>query len=836
MTLPFPRRAAVIAAFSLLALPARAAHPTVELVSRAHPSLISDSAFGDHGDDFSVSADGRFVAFTSGSPWLVEGYLAGSYPNLPQAFLFDRQTGVTVLVSHVAGQPLQGGNGGSAWPQISADGRWVAYLSSATDLIDGQVGGGSREVFLHDRLVGTNRLVSHVAGSEVTAAGASYYDPLAVSAGGERVAFVSSSTQLVPGQLDVQDSDDVFLYETATGEMRLVSHSDTFPPTAGYLDSRLGGLSGDGRRVVFLSHATNLVQGLIDLNSDEDAFLYDLDSTLVTPVSRSGGPLFATANAGTSAAVLSADGGHVAFSSAASDVVAGQVESNYGSDVFLLDVASGARGLVSHAAGQPLVTGDQDSGGRPVGDLAVSGDGQAVAFLSRASDLVDPPSNSTRKAYLCAGLSGCVVASGDTAGEALYVEELGGLSLDGSRLVYTTFYDVTGSGDDYEDDVYAYDAPTDTTRLVSVRGGTSNGDADGRSERARVSGQGAVVFSSWATDLLAGSTDHNGVPDVFVSDLQSASLVTRRSASGYSLTPLAGGTIGGGCLSGDGRRVVFLSPSPGLVPGTRPSGYPGDAFLFDRSTGVSRLLSRDAGDPGRGVGASAARFTPDGTTVLLDSESESLVAGQADTNWGGDVFAVEVASGQVSLVSHAAGRRWTAGNSASFLRGASADGRHVLLASHATDLAPGISDANYGLDLYLCDRVAGTCALVTHAAGSATTTANVGLSSYFSDAVSISADGAWVAYSSEATDLVAGQTDTNGVADVFLWERGTGLNSLASHAAGSPAVAASFTSGGPASRPTGPGWVSGVTPTTCSRGRASAPTPRCSCASVPRGS
>ena len=788
---------ALAAALALATFPLQAAHPAVELVSRAHPSLVSDSAFGQHGDNLAVSADGRFVAFLSRSAWLVEGYVSGTYYGESQVFLFDRQSGATLVASHAAGLPLQGANGESAAPQISADGRWVAYFSSATNLIDGQGGSPYRNVFVYDRVTGTNRLVSHVVGSAVTAAGVSYSNALAISAGGERVAFVSSSTQLVPGQLDVQDSDDVFLYETATDVMRLVSHSDTLPPTAGYLDSRLGGLSADGRRVVFLSQATNLLQGLIDLNSSEDAFLYDSDSALVTLVSRSGGPLFATANAGTSDVVISADGTRVAFACAASDAIAGQVDSNYGDDIFDFDVTSGTRRLLSHAASVALVTGDLACGGGLGANLALSGDGQVAAFLCAASDLTSPPTNSVLKAHVCQAGAGCVIASRDTSGVPVYVEELGGLSLDGSLVAFESRDDVTASGDSFEEDVYVYDVAASTTRLVSARGGTSNGDADGRSLRPRLSGLGVVAFSSWATDLAQGTSDYNGSADIYVSDLQSSSLVTRRSASGYSLSPVAGGIVGGDCLSGDGRRVVFLSSSPGLVPGTRPSSYPRDAFLFDRSTGVSRLLSRDAGDPGRGVGVSAARPTPDGTVVLLDSESDVLVAGQVDNGWSNDVFAVDVASGQVALVSHASGAPLAAGSSASFLRGSSADGRYVLVASYATDLAPAISDANSGLDLYLCDRVADTCTLVTHAAGSTTTTSNAGLS--YSDARNgwVSADGAWVAYSSEATDLVAGQVDGNGGADVFVWEQATGLNLLVSHTAGSPVTAAGDASGRP---------------------------------------
>ena len=433
MTFTFPRRAAVIAALSLLALPARAAHSTVELVSRAHPSLISDSAFGAGGGQVSVSADGRFVAFTSPSPLLVEGFVDANLFYYTDVFLFDRQSGTTVLVSHSVASPLQTSNGDSESPVVSGDGRYVAFVSSGGDLVPGQVDGGSwYDVFLYDRLDGSVRLVSHKSASPVTTAGAEEYGGLAVSHSGDRVAWVSRSTEVVAGRLDVPNSSDVFLFETATGSNLLVSHSDTLPPTAGYLDSASPSMSADGRRIAFVTESTNLVQGLLDLNSAQDVFLFDLDTSLVTPVSRTAGVLYATADGESSWAEVSGDGGHVAFVSQATDLVAGQVDPNFDRDVFLADLAGDARALVSHAAGQPLVAGNHGGGDRR--EVVLSSDGSTVAFTSFSSDLVAPASNGRDAVYAWrSSTGGCVLASHDPDGQAIYVNELTGISADGPR-------------------------------------------------------------------------------------------------------------------------------------------------------------------------------------------------------------------------------------------------------------------------------------------------------------------------------------------------------------------------------------------------------------------
>jgi len=145
----------------------------VSLVTRAEPSIVVDTAGGesfpvDNGGrlsdgrpGMSVSADGRFSVVVSTAANLVPGQT--DINNEYDVFLYDRVTDEITLVSHAAGAPAQAGNGVSGAAVISADGRFVAFASEATDLVPGFVDGNagrdkSSDVYLYDRVSGQVQL------------------------------------------------------------------------------------------------------------------------------------------------------------------------------------------------------------------------------------------------------------------------------------------------------------------------------------------------------------------------------------------------------------------------------------------------------------------------------------------------------------------------------------------------------------------------------------------------------------------------------------------------------------------------------------------------------
>ena len=175
-------------------------------------------------------------------------------------FVHDRQTGATERVSmDSAGSQ---GDGVSAWPSISADGRFVAFNSDATNLVPGDTNGRT-DVFVHDRQTGTTERVS------ADSAGVGGGSGAALSADGRFVAFASDAANLVPG--DTNGYPDVFVRDRQTGTIERVS-MDSFA-RQGNNHSFDRAISADGRFVAFASYATNLVAG--DTNRVVDVFVHD---------------------------------------------------------------------------------------------------------------------------------------------------------------------------------------------------------------------------------------------------------------------------------------------------------------------------------------------------------------------------------------------------------------------------------------------------------------------------------------------------------------------------------------------------------------------------------
>jgi len=189
---------------------------TIGLLSVAIDGSSGDNASGLGASQSAVSQNGRYVVFESSATDLVVGQTelnAGT-----DIFLRDRQTNTTILVSHESGSPAVTGDNISRNPSISADGRYVVYRSTATDLVSGQVDGSNNDVFLYDTATDTTTLVSHADGAATTASNnsTSYAQ---ISADGNYVVFVSRATNLLANQstFDTNATDDVFLWSRATG-------------------------------------------------------------------------------------------------------------------------------------------------------------------------------------------------------------------------------------------------------------------------------------------------------------------------------------------------------------------------------------------------------------------------------------------------------------------------------------------------------------------------------------------------------------------------------------------------------------------------------------------
>lgn len=243
---------------------------------------ISVDSDGVQGNDMSekaaFSADGRYVAFESYATNLVPGDTNGAM----DVFIHDRVTSQTSRVS-VDSAGLEG-NWTSEQPSISSDGRYVAFWSYASNLVPGDTNMRS-DVFVHDRMTGQTSRVSVGPGGLEANEESSY---ASISADGRMVAFDSGASNLVPG--DTNAMKDVFVHDRLTGLTSRVSED-----SEGVQGNRTGifsSISADGRYVGWVSNATNLVRR--DTNRTSDSFVHDRFGFRLTLSGSCPGPVTAT--------------------------------------------------------------------------------------------------------------------------------------------------------------------------------------------------------------------------------------------------------------------------------------------------------------------------------------------------------------------------------------------------------------------------------------------------------------------------------------------------------------------------------------------------------------
>jgi len=248
------------------------ASPCLGLGPCLNTEVISVSTTGERAGGSgspSISADGRFVAFASAASNIV----AGDTNGLTDIFVRDRLTRTTERVSLSSGG--QQGNAGSGSPAISADGRFVAFGSVASNLVANDTNNQS-DVFVRDRVAGATELVSVSSAGQQTN-GISYAED--ISGDGRFVAFMSAATNLVPD--DTNGKWDVFVHDRLARTTERVSVSSQ--SAEGDQTSLNGSISADGRFVAFQSMAMNLVPD--DTNGHEDIFVRDRETANTTRVS-----------------------------------------------------------------------------------------------------------------------------------------------------------------------------------------------------------------------------------------------------------------------------------------------------------------------------------------------------------------------------------------------------------------------------------------------------------------------------------------------------------------------------------------------------------------------
>lgn len=338
---------------------------------------VSIASSGSEGNSSSVapglSADGRYVAFESFASNLVLGDTNGDM----DVFVHDTSTGVTTRVS-VDSAGNEGGSDSNR-ARLSSDGRYVVFDSQAQNLVPGD-GNAQRDVFVHDTQTGsTTRVSVGTSGNE----GNGRSQVPSISGDGRYVAFQSSATNLVTG--DTNGVWDIFVHDTQTGATERVSTDSA--GSEGDLNSFEPKLSADGRFVAFRSLATNMVVG--DTNNVQDIFIHDRQTDTTTRVSVDG--VGNEGNGFSTSPSISADGRYVAFQSSATNLVVG--DTNAQADIFVHDTQIGSTTRISTDS-----EGNESDGSSFQPSLAA--EARYLAFVSNATNLVSNDTNAAQDVFI----------------------------------------------------------------------------------------------------------------------------------------------------------------------------------------------------------------------------------------------------------------------------------------------------------------------------------------------------------------------------------------------------------------------------------------------------
>ena len=300
---------------------------TTELISvnsDGSPGTANKSA-----SDVSISGDGRYVAFVSNSADIVNNDTNG----VADVFVRDRVSGITQRISIASDGTQANGSSGSSYngTDISADGRYVVFSSTANNLVSNDTN-GKPDLFIHDRTDGTTSRVNLTNdGSQASTGHDGWFD---LSSDGRYLVFSSPNSNLVAN--DSNGQIDIFVRDLVMNTTERVNIADDGSQTNSLSD--YPGISANGRYVSFISMASNLVTGGIPQGIA--TFIRDriANTTEMVDIPHDGS---VANNLSFGSSAVSGDGRYVAFASAASNLVAGDSDVNGNWDIFILDRISG---------------------------------------------------------------------------------------------------------------------------------------------------------------------------------------------------------------------------------------------------------------------------------------------------------------------------------------------------------------------------------------------------------------------------------------------------------------------------------------------------------------
>ncbi|MFG1339985.1 VCBS domain-containing protein [Xanthobacter autotrophicus] len=696
--------------------------------------------------------------------------------------VFTNSGAVTRVSTTAAGAQ---GNGYSYSPVFSPDGTKVAFYSSASNLVAGGTN-GAYDIFVKDLATGAvTRVSADAAGAQ---GNSSSYSPV-FSPDGTKVAFYSYASNLVAG--DTNGTYDIFVKDLTTGAVTRVS-TDT-AGTQGNYDSVIPVFSPDGTKVAFVSVASNLVAG--DTNDTPDIFVKDLTTGAVTRVSTDAAG--AQGNGGTNDLVFSPDGTKVAFYSYADNLVAG--DTNNSADTFVKDLTTGAVTRVStDAAGA--------QGNSYSSSPVFSPDGTKVAFYSNASNLVAGDTNGATDIFVKDLTTGAITrVSTDAAGaQGNYYSYSPVFSPDGTKVAFYSYASNLVAGDtNGSADIFVKDLTTGAVTRVSTDAAGAQGNYESYDPVFSPDGT-KVAFYSLASNLVAGDT--NGTTDIFVKDITAPSVTSATLTDDAAQASLAAsGKIYFTDADAGDTHTVAVAPAAGAV-GTLSANVvavagAADEISWSYAVNTDAIAALDSGESRTdtftltlddGQGGTIAK---DVTVTLNGINDAPLITAPAAVSFAengtGVVLAAAATDPDVEAIT------WSLSGADAGLFNLAADGTLTFKAAPNFE-APTDAGGNNVYDVVLnasdgqistTKAVAITVTDVAEnhapewASGGGDIISNGVITRVSTDAAGVqgnsessdpvfSPDGTKVAFSSDASNLVAG--DNNNSTDIFVKDLTTG--------------------------------------------------------------
>ena len=722
-----------------------------------------------------ISDDGTKVAFQT------EAQLdpLNDLNSVDDIYVRDIVTDTTTLVSAIDGGAASVGNAtdnASRVPSIDEDGSDVAFqtnepVDAADDL------NLSTDIYI--RSGNSTELVSRLTGPTGKAGGGA--STASIDDTGDNVLFQSSFNTFESTSVDGNATIDIYVRDRVAGTTVLASRIDGAGTNAGNSFSRFAAISGDGDRVAFESAATNLLGAGNDTNASLDIFVRDLPADATFRASLKDDDTEITGVNVGSQPSINDDGTKVAFMSQAQGLVAGDADGTQ--TAYVRDTTAGTTEFVSRDDGAAGAVG-------PGQDTAISGDATTVAFNTHDDDYSTDDDDGFQQVFLRrrathSNPNSTEYVSRPTGNGAFHgTGDLGSDTGGSNRAAswdgrYVAFRSVNDSlvdtatfpqADTNASHVFRRDSSDGTTVQVDLGPET----ADNPDEPARSAGAGMpsitadgsrVAFSSQSFDLVPSGFPGSSNIQAYARDLDSGITQLLSRADGGAGAPST--TL---CqqpaISGDGSHAAFICNDGADLDPAVGGGFAAgrkEIYLREIATGATSYVhqaddeSAPSADPPLGSGNPVLSLDWDGSHLAFASAATNLTGDAGENGTDEDVFVRDFEAGTTTLASRADGVAGPVGDNDSASPSLDGDGNRVAFHSRSGNLG---ADADTDSDVFVRDLSAAE----TMYASDGTGAQNSDGGSY---GPSLSEEGTRVSFASDATNLIAGNADTNAVTDIF---------------------------------------------------------------------